>query len=404
MTIEEKSNFANDGQLPVGFRFAGITCGIKPSGKPDLALIVSDSPSVAAGVYTQNQIVAAPVLVCRGRTPSNSIRAVIINSGNANACTGQQGLDDANEVCRLVAKQVGCQPDQVLVMSTGVIGRMLPMEIVCAGIDAAHQQLAGDLDHFNRAAEAIRTTDKFRKTIVRTISCGDRSYSIAALAKGAGMIAPNMATMLAVITTDAPLSPHDANELLKVTADKSFNRVSVDGHTSTNDTLLLLSSGQGTPLSGEPLRQFAHQLEAAAIELAKQLVADGEGATHVMAISIRGAEHDQAAFEIAKTVAASPLVKTAISGGDPNWGRIVSAAGYAAAKIDPHATSLRVCGETIYRNGSPQPFDAATLSRRMKASHEVPIELTVGNGPGQSDYWSSDLTIEYVQFNAEYTT
>ncbi len=404
MTIKDKSRPANDTQLPRGFRFAGVTCGIKASGKPDLSLIIADSPVVAAGVYTQNQIVAAPVVLCRLRTPSNSIRAVVANSGNANACTGGQGMTDAKEMCELVAKQLGCDAEQVLVMSTGVIGQNLPMDAVRTGIHAAGKALGDDLAAFQRSADAIRTTDRDRKTVFRSVFCDEATYSIAAMAKGAGMIAPNMATMLGVILTDAPLSPAVAQSLLVETTEKSFNRVSVDGHTSTNDTLLLLSSGQGKSLSGDSLEQLRKQIEEAAIELARMLVADGEGATHVMSIRVTGAQDNQSAQEIAKVVAASPLVKTAITGADPNWGRIVSAAGNAEARIDPEKTSLTILGTTIFHNGAPQEFDAAALNKKMQEAAEVAIELTVGAGPGEADYWSSDLTTEYVLFNSEYTT
>ena len=224
------------------------------------------------------------------------------------------------------------------------------------------------------------------------------------MAKGAGMIAPNMATMLSVVVTDAPLSPEVAATVLATAANLSFNRVSVDGHTSTNDTLLLLASGEGESLAGDALDQFQASVNALCIELAKQLVADGEGATHVMAIEVSGAACEADAATIARTVAASPLVKTAITGGDPNWGRIVSAAGYADAKITPEKTSLKICGVTIYQDGTPQTFNERSLSEKMKAAAEVSIELQVGSGPGQAEYWSSDLTCDYVRFNSEYTT
>jgi glutamate N-acetyltransferase/amino-acid N-acetyltransferase len=404
MTIKDKALFANDGQVPSGFRFAGVTCGIKSSGKPDLSLIIADSPVVAAGIYTQNQIVAAPVVLCRQRTPSDSIRAVVTNSGNANACTGQQGMADAKEMCDRVADRLECDSQQVLVMSTGVIGQSLPMGAVRSGVDDAGEQTSEAPEAFQRCAEAILTTDKGPKTAFRLVSLEGTDYSIAAMAKGAGMIAPNMATMLAVILTDAPLSPAVAQHLLAETAQKSFNRVSVDGHTSTNDTLLLLSSGKGESLSGDSLDKFRGQIESAAVELAKMLVADGEGASHIMSIHVTGAKDNQSACEIAKVVAASPLVKTAIAGADPNWGRIVSAAGNADARMDPDKTSLQILGTIIFRNGAPQEFDAAALSKEMQDSAEVNIDLTVGGGPGEADYWSSDLTTEYVRFNSEYTT
>lgn len=397
---------SSSGSLPAGFRFAGITCGIKASGKPDLALIVGDRPVVAAGVYTTNQIVAAPVTLCRQRTPSSTVRAVVINSGNANACTGQAGMRDAEEMTARVAAAIGCEPTDVLVMSTGVIGRPLPMDVIRKGIDSAASELADGEEAFNRAATAIMTTDAFRKTVTSAIEIDGQRYRVAAMAKGAGMIAPNMATMLAVALTDAPLAQDDLVELLRYTADRSFNRVSVDGHTSTNDSLVLLSSGdrdRGT-LSGEALSTFRDFLCATCIELAKQLVADGEGATHVMEIHVRGAASDDDADHIARTIGESPLVKTAITGGDPNWGRIVSAAGYAGRPIDPAATSLEMMGVPLYRGGTPLPFDAADVSGRIKQSGTVTIDLVVGSGPGSATRWASDITVEYVRFNSEYTT
>ena len=389
--------------LPEGFRYAGVACGIKVSGKPDLSLITSDWPVVSAGVYTQNQVVAAPVVLCRSRTPSRSIRAVVTNSGNANACTGEQGERDALEMCSRVAERLGCEPADVLVMSTGVIGKQLPMDRLRIGIDDAFECRSSDRSGFDAAAQAILTTDQDRKIAFRTVQC-EREIHIAAMAKGAGMIAPNMATMLSVICTDASLTVEDAQRTIEHAVSLSFNRASVDGHTSTNDTLLLLASGQGDPLAGDDLARVGEAINEVSIQLAKELVADGEGAKHVMTIRISGAGDDAAAETIAHTVAASPLVKTAITGGDPNWGRIVSAAGYAQAKIDPAKTSLEICGKRIYDNGTPLSFDAADLSRIMKSEKEVDINLCVGDGAGKATFWSSDLTPQYVRFNSEYTT
>ncbi len=390
--------------LPTGFRFAGITCGIKASGKPDLALIVGDQPLVAAGVYTTNQVVAAPVVLCRGRTPSSATRAVVINSGNANACTGAPGMRDAEEMATRVATGLGCESDAVLVMSTGVIGRPLPMDRVRTGIDSALQKLAASDAGFVDASTAIMTTDAFRKTVAAEIEIAGDRYRVAAMAKGAGMIAPNMATMLALVATDAPLAETDLVELLRHAADHSFNRVSVDGHTSTNDSLVLMSSGTGPTLSGEALTRFRDFLRETCIELAKQLVADGEGATHVMEIRVQGAASDDDANEIARVVGESPLVKTAITGGDPNWGRIVSAAGYAGRPIRPELTALKLLGVPLYHAGAPLPFDAATVSALIKATDIVVLELMVGSGPGTAIRWASDITVEYVRFNSEYTT
>jgi glutamate N-acetyltransferase/amino-acid N-acetyltransferase len=390
--------------IPSGFRFAATACGIKDSGKLDLSIIVADRPVRGAGVYTTNQIVAAPVLLSQRRTPSGAIRAVVTNSGNANACTGDQGTQDALAMTQQVADKIGCDPNGVLVMSTGIIGQTLPMEKVAKGIDDAFEALANDETAFVSAADGILTTDVERKVVSAQININGETYTIAAMAKGAGMIAPNMATMLAVVLTDAPLSADLAANVLKIAADLSFNRVSVDGHTSTNDTLLLLSSGDGDVLQDDALDEFQSNVNELSIELAKKLVADGEGATHVISINVTGAQNESDAEQIAKTVAASPLVKTAITGGDPNWGRIVSAAGYAGPKIDPAKTSLKVCDVTIYQNGTPKTFDAKTLSEMMKAKPEVEIELQVGSGPGQAKYWSSNLTCDYVKFNSEYTT
>jgi len=304
----------------------------------------------------------------------------------------------------VAAKKVGCSPADVLVMSTGVIGRPMPMDKVRRGIDSATAELAAGEEAFVRASTAIMTTDAFRKSITASVEIDGNHYRVAAMAKGAGMIAPNMATMLAVVMTDAPLAQSDLVELLQHSANRSFNRVSVDGHTSTNDSLVLLSSGTGTPLAGSSLHKFRDFLCSTCIELAKQLVADGEGATHVMEIRVSGAASDDDANHIARIIGESPLVKTAITGGDPNWGRIVSAAGYAGRPIQPEMTSLTMVGVPLYKNGAPVKFDAATTSRFIKESPTVVMELIVGNGPGAAIRWASDITVEYVRFNSEYTT
>ena len=392
-------------RLPAGFTTGGVHCGVK--GDPtveDVSLFVCPAGATAAAVYTQNRVVAAPVVLDRQRTPSEDIRVVVVNSGNANACTGEMGKEDAQEMTEQVASRVGCDPSQVLVMSTGVIGQRLPMDRVRQGIDAAYEKLDSRLEAFRLAADAICTTDQSQKVAFISFAFGDRVYRLAAMAKGAGMIAPNLATMLALVLTDAPLTRDQVATALTEAAKQSFNRISVDGHTSTNDTMLLLASGRGTPLEGPALFCFQSVLNSLSIDLAKLIVADGEGATHVMAIRVEGAASDDDAEVIARTVGASPLVKTAITGGDPNWGRIVSAAGYAQATFVPVKTCLKVCGETIYDCGTPLSFDAANLSRRMKRSPEVSIELRVGDGPGEATFWASDLTTDYVRFNSEYTT
>ncbi|MEM9367133.1 MAG: bifunctional glutamate N-acetyltransferase/amino-acid acetyltransferase ArgJ [Planctomycetota bacterium] len=392
--------------LPHGFRFAGVASGIKASGKHDVSIVVTDAPAVAAAVTTTNQIVAAPVLLCRERTPTDRFRAVITNSGNANACTGEQGVRDAAEMTQRVSEKLACDTEQVLVMSTGIIGQHLPMPAVRNGIDAACEQITGDVSAFLRSADAICTTDASRKIASGTVATSEGDFQIAAMAKGAGMIAPNMATMLAILMTDAPLSPATADSLLKHITRQTFNRVSVDGHTSTNDTFLLLSSTGAARPELNPVDQQSFQNAATKIslDLAKMLVADGEGAKRCFVVHVSGARDDAEAETLARTVAASPLVKTAITGADPNWGRIVSAAGYAGIPIIPEKTSLTIQGTCVFRDGQPASHDAAACSKTMSESDEVTLELCVGDGDGAASFWSSDLTEAYVRFNSLYTT
>jgi glutamate N-acetyltransferase/amino-acid N-acetyltransferase len=397
--------------LPIGFRFASAACSIKSRpGAKDLTLVVSDRPASAAGVYTQNQVVAAPVVLCRGRTPMRDARAVVVNSGNANACTGVRGMADAQRMCELTARAIGeaerIRADQVLVMSTGVIGRFLPMDKVERGIQMAAQQLAADEAAFFSAADGILTTDNARKVTCRELRTDGRSIQIAGMAKGAGMIGPNMATMLCCVLTDAPLAAEQAQALLKQAADKSFNNISVEGHTSTNDTMLLLANGAagGPELRGRAEAEFAENLEAMCIELAKQIPADGEGATHLIEVDVRGAQSDNDARKIAHTVACSNLVKSAVFGCDPNWGRIVSATGYSGVPVDISRLELQLNGLLLFQCGEPVAFDAKTASGSIRDNHLTHILLIVGDGPGQCRHWTSDLTLDYVRFNSEYTT
>lgn len=393
--------------LPLGFRFGGLHCGIKKNPqKEDLSLISCPGGAVAAGVYTQNLVYAAPVAVDRARTPSDDIRVVVVNSGNANACTGERGLRDAEEMARLAAEACDAPAEQALVMSTGIIGHFLPMEKIAAGVQQLASRLGTDESAFMAAARGILTTDQGTKTTSRAISIDGRTIHIAGLCKGAGMIGPNMATMLGMLLTDAPLASSDAQRVLKEVADASFNCISVEGHTSTNDTLLLLASGAagGEQLSGEGLQTFARALTEMAIELAKQIPNDGEGATHVIAIRVQGTKTRHDARQIASTIADSALVKTAIAGGDPNWGRIVSAAGYAGVKFDPAKVDLSINGHPIYRQGSPLAFDARTVSQSIKSRRETDVVLTLGEGSEGLTFWTSDLTVDYVKFNADYST
>ena len=309
--------------LPKEFRFAGVTCGIKTrAGTKDLTVIVSDRPAVAAGVYTQNQVVAAPVILCRSRTPLTTARAIVVNSGNANACTGTKGDADARRMCELVAaacsRKLGSPVagEHTLVMSTGIIGRFLPMEKVEAGIQLAAEALAVGEAAFLDASDGILTTDAGRKVTSRSCTVAGREIHIAGMAKGAGMIGPNMATMLCCILTDAPLTAPQAQRMLNAAANKSFNNISVEGHTSTNDTMLLMANGAagGAALEGAEEAAFAEHLEAMCTELAKQIPADGEGATHLIEINVTGANTEADARKISKEVANSNLVKAAVFG------------------------------------------------------------------------------------------
>ena len=393
--------------LPKGFRVAGVHCGIKSDPqKEDLTLVVSDGPAVAAGVYTQNQVCAAAVLLNRTRTPSDSIRVVVIDSGNANACTGEQGQRDALEMAQLAAATCGATEEQALVMSTGIIGETLPMDQVRAGIKAAASRLADDDEALVAAARGMMTTDTVHKLAAGTLEAGGRTIQVTGMAKGAAMIGPNMATMLAVVLTDAAITPADAQDSLAAAVDDSFNCISVDGHTSTNDSVVLLASGAalGEPLSGESLTAFRRVLGDVCEELARAIPADGEGTSHLIRIEVHGCASRENAHQIAKTVANSPLVKTAIAGADPNWGRIVSAAGYAGVSFEPTGVSLLVNEQLLYENGVPVVFDATAVSESIRDNHMTSIVLFLSEGDRSARFWTTDLTTEYVRLNAEYHT
>jgi glutamate N-acetyltransferase/amino-acid N-acetyltransferase len=394
-------------QLPKAYRFAGVQCGIKPgTDKLDLALAVSDGDASAAGVYTQNRVFAAPVAWDRAHTPSGNVRAVVINSGNANACTGERGWRDAAESARLVAGAVGVLSDQVLVMSTGVIGRFLPMDSMAAGIQAVAAELSAEPTSLNNAALAIMTTDTVPKYVGRSYAMSDTAITICGICKGAAMIGPNMATMLALILTDATIDPADLQAILRDVVDQSFNCISVDGHVSTNDTVLLLANGAagGPRLTGNSLIEFQAALQATCAELARMIPADGEGATHLIEIDVSGCATRDAARTIARAVADSPLVKTAIHGADPNWGRIVSAAGYSGIEFDPAGVDLDLNGHPLYRAGAPVEFDAAAVSSSIRSQRDTKISLRFTEGEASIRFWTADLTAEYVRLNADYTT
>lgn len=401
--------------LPAGFRTAGVHSGVKKqAGALDLAIFVADGPCTAAGVFTQNKVVGAPVKLSRMRVPRGTARAVMINSGNANACTGERGDADARWMTAELAEQLGCDAEDVLVCSTGVIGHFLPLEKLRSGIPMAVKELAGTPDAFESAARAMMTTDTVPKQAVREIEIEGKLVRISGCAKGAAMIGPNMATMLSVLMTDAALAPDEADRMLKEAVDQSFNCISVEGHTSTSDTVILLAHNPnpspsrqlvvGEPTASGRLGDLQNALNDLTAELAQAIIRDAEGANHFITIDVAGARTREEAHRIAKTIAEGPLVKTAIAGGDPNWGRIVSAVGYSGIAVEETEITLRLNGTLLYEAGTPLPFDAALVSKSLKDNRDVSIELTLTQGNAAIRFWTSDLTAEYVRLNADYTT
>jgi glutamate N-acetyltransferase/amino-acid N-acetyltransferase len=396
-----------DWHLARGFRFAGVPCGVRPDSDPgrrDLALVVSDGPAAAAGVFTQNRVVAAPVRFCRGLLPTSEARGVVVCSGNANACTGKEGLEDARRMAVLAAAAVGCRAEQMLVGSTGVIGRHLPMDRIERGIRDAAQKLSPTAAGLDHAAHAILTTDTHIKVSTRSVHLGGAEVRLTGFAKGAAMIGPNMATMLAFVLSDAAVAPDHLARLAPQAAERTFNCVSVEGHTSTNDTLLFFANGRGTPLEGAARDAFDQAATAVCADLAQAITADAEGATHLITIVVEGLRSDAEARQVARTVANSALVKTAVFGADPNWGRIVSAAGYAGVEFEEEQLSLWLGDMLLYKDGAPQPVDAAAASAYLKNHRSVSMRLRFTLGTGRCTFWTCDLGYEYVKLNAEYTT
>lgn len=394
--------FAGDAASPRGFRAAGVHCGLKPSAL-DLALLVSQQRATAAGVFTTNKVQAAPVGYCREIVTAGTAQAIVINSGNANACTGEQGRRDTLEMARTAAQELGLARDQVLVASTGVIGIPLPMAEVLHGISLAARELQ---DSGQRAAEAILTTDTFVKTCgVRLNLAGHgRPVTVGGMAKGAGMIGPDMATTLCFLTTDARVSAPVLKRVLTQAVDGSFNSITVDGDTSTNDSVLLLANGAaGLPelTSGEALDAFTEGLSWVARELAKMVVRDGEGATRVVAITVQGARDVGEARQAARTVANSPLVKTAIHGAQPNWGRLVCAVGRAGVALDPDRLRVWFNDLQVVEGGVGLSADLTEAARELEAP-ETELRLDLGVGSDRATVWTCDLTEEYIRINGSY--
>ncbi|MDO5553026.1 MAG: bifunctional glutamate N-acetyltransferase/amino-acid acetyltransferase ArgJ [Planctomycetia bacterium] len=394
--------------FPKGYRFAGVHCDVKPNTtKLDLALVVSDVPATAAGVYTKNLVCGAPVILDRSRTPGFGLRAVVVNSGVANACTGELGLVNATKMTALASAAIGAPENSSLVLSTGVIGVQLPMDNIARGIQDAARELAATETAFDNAAHAMMTTDTHPKTAARTLCCCDGSkITLAGMCKGAAMIGPNMATMLVILMTDAALDPEPAQDMLRRAADATFNCISVEGHTSTSDSVVFFANGVAhpAPLTGTDLVQFEQALLELCEELARMIPNDGEGVSHMITIDVSGCATRADAKQIAKNIANDPLVKTAICGADPNWGRIVSAAGWAGVPFDPGKVSLKVNGFPLYKDGMPLPFDKPLVSDHIRQNRETHFELSLQEGTESIRFWTSDLTAEYVRLNSDYTT
>lgn len=395
-----------------GFRAVGVTCGLKQSGNPDLALILASHPCAAAAVFTTNVFKAAPVLydlALLGRT-GGKLQAVLINAGNANAVTGGQGLADAEQMARWTENACNLPADSVFVMSTGVIGQKMPMEKLEKGIRIASETILTESGRCGSAvAEAIMTTDLVPKEAFVQTVVGGKPIHLGGMAKGSGMIHPNLATMLAVIVTDVAIEPAALTVALKQAVARTFNRITVDGDTSTNDTVLVLASGEADhSLISDPqssgFASFVAALTDMCGSLAKAVVRDGEGATKLIEITIRGAASEVEAEAAAKAVATSPLMKTALFGNDPNWGRALAAIGRSGAIVDPAQVSLRLGEFQLVAQGEPLPFDMIAAHDWLAQTNEVKLVADLGVGQAEATVWTCDLSYKYVEINAEYHT
>jgi glutamate N-acetyltransferase/amino-acid N-acetyltransferase len=385
--------------LPAGFRAAGIACGLKPSGKKDLGLIVSDRPAVAAGVFTRNRVQAAPVQVTKRQLRRGVARALVVNTGNANACTGRQGVLDARAMIRATAQACGVKPVDVLVASTGIIGVPLDVGTVIAGIGEAAAVLSDDgLDDLS---EAILTTDTVTKVVSTSVAGG----TIVGFAKGAGMIAPEMATMLCFLLTDLPVSRALLSQSLQTAVNGTFNAISVDGCMSTNDCVIALANGTGEPIALDDARApaFVEAVTDVCGRLARKIVEDGEGATKVVSIVVDTAANEREARVAARAIADSVLLRCALNGGDPNWGRVLAALGTAPIPFDANVVDVRIGGEAVCEHGGPGSGDLAVAAAAMK-EREVEIRVSMHRGNATATILTNDLSPEYVRFNAEYTT
>ena len=398
--------------IPAGFQFAAGKAGLKASGRTDFALIVADEPASAAALFTANKITAAPLTVDKAHLAATGgrVQVVAINAGNANCAAGQAGLDAAYATCAAAAVEFGCRPEEVFPSSTGIIGVPLPVEKLVEALPRVKADLGAESDHFQQVAQAILTTDLVEKTAFLRLEIGGKEVRIAAVGKGSGMIHPRLvpatphATMLVYILTDAEVEPPVLQEMLNAAVEVSFNRISVDGDSSTNDTVLLLASGANGVKIPAGYAPFEAALTSVAKSLAKQIVADGEGVQHVVELRINGAASDAEAVVVAKAIAHSPLVKTAWAGSDPNWGRLMAAIGNSGAQIDPERIDIWFGGLRICRDGGRAAEMDVAAAHDYLRQPEFSISIELHQGEGSCVFWTTDLTAEYVRINADYST
>lgn len=395
--------------MPRGFRFAALACGLKKNHRLDLGMISSDTEASAAGVFTRNLVQAAPVVLSRAhlRESRGAIRAVVVNSGNANCSTGPAGVRASRATAAETAHRIGCSRDQIMICSTGVIGVPLAVEKILRALPEMVTAQSDAAEQFTRFTQAIMTTDLVPKWSSARCRIGGNLVRLLGCAKGSGMIHPDMATMLAFVVTDASISATLLQKMLVGITERTFNAITVDGDTSTNDTVLVLANGaSGCPAiqpASANFRRFSTALEEICHSLAMQIISDGEGAQRIVEIEVRGAQNEADAKQIAKTIATSPLVKTAMAGGDPNWGRVLAAAGRAGVPVNPDRAEITMAGIGVYRRGRALPFNEAIASRRLR-ERRVKISVNLRQGRGRARVWTCDLTAEYVRINASYRT
>ena len=389
-----------------GIRASGAHGGLKSDNQKDVALIVADSPAVAAGVFTRNRVCAATVLLSREHLKDPVAQAIVVNSGNANACTGEQGLDNARKMAALVGEQLNLESKNVLVSSTGVIGVQLPMDAIRKGIERAADTLREDGGH--DAAQAIMTTDTVPKEIAVEIEVGGEKVKIGGMTKGSGMIAPNMATMLAFLAADVNIAAAPLQEALRKSVNKSFNRVTVDTDSSTNDTVQILATGSArnseiTEASGDDFDAFYTALEFVCIELAKKIARDGEGATKMIEVVVKNAKSEAEAELAARATAESPLVKTAVFGKDANWGRIMMAVGKSEAQFDPYQVDVWLGNYQLVKAGMDSGFDEEKATQ-LFSEDTVVITIDLAAGDAEATMWTCDYSYDYIKINADYRT